>query len=340
MSEFFNTSTIIAILTAMLSIILLLLAVYYITKKNKISTNLITSALPFIGSSTGAYTQFLPIDVTDPIYDIFGQPIIITPQIQLDLDSHIFAMSSLCKEKGYGYDFVDNSCTHTKNTCISPISGAYLEWHDPYCLSTVPLWKDMCGTYGFEYNKGKIDCDYETKICGPKIEEGSPVNLPTCVIDSSYCSNKGVSYDSSDGLGDCYTNDPQAISQMVLGTTITNLYKKNIEETTTACGGPAKMALLSGAILANPTTAPVVILSSMAISPECAKKMTLLLLTPFTALGYSVKDPITFTQTFIQLSSALTLFLPQMAIMGIKYIGSYLPRDPPGSAGTRPGGIF
>lgn len=344
MSNFVGTSILLGVITSITIIILLMLSIYYIIKKNNLPIEMVKQSLPIIGSSTGSYMIKKEIIIDDPIYDIFGQPIINTPLIQLDSDSHIYAMSKFCNDKGYGYDFVDNVCTHTRSTCLSTTSptGYLLEWHDPYCISTSSAWKETCDLYEFGYNQGRTNCDFETKLCTNE-------RLPSCVIDGVYCRNKGVDYDSS-GNGDCYTNDPQAISQMVFGTTITNQYRRSIDDAIESCGGPANVALLSASLAVSPVI-PVGLFASLAAGSECGRNMTLLYLAPAIILGKTFEEIYTRESGGGNASMAVKgtvsslLLLPTLALQLVTGLGSMLrlPSDffgKPGSAGNRPSGMF
>lgn len=156
---------------------------------------------------------------------------------QLDKDSHIHALSNYCLDLGYNYDVVNNLCTYNQKTCVStkgnssvPVdSQKYLEWHDPYCIETFDIWKTTCDSYGLPYSQGSVQCDPNTQICGVKNGD-----YPSCIIPKTYCDSKGVSFDSS-GLGDCYTNDPQEIGKLIVGTTISSQFNKDITNVTNAC---------------------------------------------------------------------------------------------------------
>lgn len=156
---------------------------------------------------------------------------------QLDKDSHIHALSNYCIDLGYNYDVVNNLCTYNKKTCVStkgnplvPLENQkYLEWHDPYCLETFDVTKNLCESYGLPYYQGTIMCDPNTQICGVKNGD-----IPSCIIPKTYCESKGLSFDSA-GLGDCYTNDPQEITKLIFGTTITSKFNQDITNVANAC---------------------------------------------------------------------------------------------------------
>ncbi|MDD4930840.1 MAG: hypothetical protein PHG66_01640 [Candidatus Colwellbacteria bacterium] len=195
--------------------------------------SIVISGLFFINSKTSTSTvksisNESTVIISPPSTDYLSQ---------LDKDSHIHALSNYCLDLGYNYDVVNNLCTYNQKTCVStkgntsiPVdSQKYLEWHDPYCLESFDIWKNTCDSYGLPYYQGTIECDPNTQICDVKNGD-----YPSCIIPKTYCDSKGISFNSS-GLGDCYTNDPQEISKLIVGTTITSQFNKDITNITNAC---------------------------------------------------------------------------------------------------------
>jgi len=240
------TIYIVVILTIITSIILLGLYIYHIVKSNGIPFDIVKDSLPIIGSGTGSTSMLIPLDIEESPYDLQGNPLIITPLVQLDKDAHLYAMYNFCNDKGYNYDIIYNKCEYkTKSQCENdPSDKNYIqEWNDPFCIRSFDTWNKLCTDKNFQYSPGTISCDYKTKICdfpntGPEGSVLGPTgtNLPNCILSRDYCLSKGVDYrEGDDNRGYCHISTEQKVLQAIFGSTLTKSYNEQIHKTTDAC---------------------------------------------------------------------------------------------------------
>jgi hypothetical protein len=190
---------------------------------------------------------------------------------QLDVDSHAHAMQAFCNSHGWNPVTKNGTvtcvapdeaaCTKFSTYPVAPIGATpplggekdtlnsfntILTWSNGKCIQNKAGNNNICAFQLFDPETKQLKLSYQYEGGSPYLPYvGADVtcdvngkctasDYPTCEITEEYCTAKGMAWDSY-GLGSCYVTQAEAITEMVLGTTITRTIKKNASDLVNSC---------------------------------------------------------------------------------------------------------